>query len=145
MSDGVAGYHRDVAQTEPFAFDGTTATPGFGRVRAGVEARVTWLGGSPEDGPWIYHVERRAGEVIPPHRHRAGRVEYVLEGAIEWHEGEEAVAWYRDGASEGEGARYGPDSLTWVPAGRVYGYRIVEDTRLLLWFDSSPGGTDWAT
>lgn len=143
--DRSKGYHRDVASESHLQFGGDHATPGFGRVRSGVEARVKWLGGTDEAGPWIYHVERRAGEVIPPHRHHADRVEYILEGTIEWHEADEAVAWYRDGALAGTGERYVANSLTWVPAGRVYGYRIIEDTRLLLWFGSSPGGTDWAT
>lgn len=134
-------YHRN-AYLAPLLNLAADGAPGFG-TRTGVTSRVKWMGGDEEHGPWIYWVERSAGEVIRPHKHRAGRVEFVVRGAIEWFEGSDALTWLRAGTPEGGGRRYEAGSLTWVPAGKVYGYRILEDTDVLLWFDGHPRGTDF--
>jgi quercetin dioxygenase-like cupin family protein len=120
-------------------------SPGFGTLdHETPRTRVKWLGGDGQDGPWIYWVERQAGEVIAPHKHKADRVEYIARGSIEWFEGEAAVAWYRDGRENASGTRYKAGTMTWVPAGTVYGYKILEDTDVMLWFYGSPGGTEYA-
>ncbi len=136
-------YHRNAYQAPLLDLAGE-GSPGFGKVTTPTDSRVKWMGGDEATGPWIYWVERSAGELIKPHKHRGGRVEFIVRGAIEWHEGEDAVNWLRAGFPEGGGHRYETGSLTWVPAGRIYGYRILEDTDVLLWFDAHPQGTDWA-
>ena len=143
-----APYERNV-HTAPFLDLAQQGAPGFGRVRNedATESHVKWMGGDHDTGPWIYWVQRPAGHVIPPHKHKAGRVEFIARGAIEWFEGREAVEWFRHGPNAEDaptGRRYSQGSLTWMPAGTVYGYRILEDTDVLLWFDGPPGGTDWA-
>jgi hypothetical protein len=135
-------YHRNAFLT-PLLDLANEGSPGFnGKIQS--ESRVKWLGGDEANGPWIYWVERSAGELIKSHRHKGGRVEFIVRGAIDWYQGDEAVEWGRAGYPEGGGRRYETGSLTWVPAGTVYGYRIVEDTDVLLWFDGHPRGTEWA-
>ena len=51
----------------------------------------------------------------------------MLDGKIEWREpGKEPQI-------------YGAGTLTYVEAGTIYGYRVLEDARILILFDKSPG------
>ena len=55
------------------------------------------------------------------------RTEYVIEGKIEWREpGQEPKI-------------YGAGTLTYVEAGTIYGYTVLEDAKILILFDKSPG------
>ena len=138
-----AAYHAN-AYLAPLLNLAAQGSPGFGGKPIASDSRVKWLGGDEATGPFIYWVERSAGEIIKPHKHRSGRVEFIVRGAIEWYQEADALAWVRAGLPEGGGSRYETGSLTWVPPGTIYGYRIVEDTDVLLWFDGNPQGTEWA-
>jgi hypothetical protein len=81
--------------------------------------------------------------VVKPHRHQANRVEVLLEGSIDWYEGDDAIRWLRDPDNPPQPRRYGKGSLTYVEAGTVYGYEVVTDATILLWFEGHPRGTDW--
>ncbi len=106
-------------------------------------AHVKWLGGDAETGPWVYWIEVPAGSVTKPHRHFAPRIEFVLEGAIEWFQGEDALELLKD-EPEKAGIRYGPGSMSYMPAGTLYGYRILEDARMLHVFFDNPVGAGTA-
>jgi quercetin dioxygenase-like cupin family protein len=81
----------------------------------------------PKQPPYAYLIERPKGDITPDHAHNAGRTEYVLEGEIEWREpGKEPKV-------------YGAGTLTYVEAGTVYGYSVLEDAKILILFDSPPG------
>ena len=81
----------------------------------------------PTKPPYAYLIERPAGDVTPDHAHNANRTEFVVEGRIEWREpGKPPV-------------EYGAGTLTWVEAGTVYGYTVLEDARILILFERPPG------
>ena len=70
---------------------------------------------------------RPRGDVTPEHSHAANRIEFLLEGRIEWRErGKPPV-------------EYGAGTLTYVEAGTVYGYEVLEDARILIIFEQPPG------
>ena len=82
---------------------------------------------NPKQAPYAYFIERPKGDVTPDHSHNAGRTEYVVEGRIEWREpGKEPQV-------------YSAGTLTYVEAGTVYGYEVLEDAKILILFDKSPG------
>ena len=82
---------------------------------------------NPEKPPFAYHIRRPKGDVTADHRHAAGRTEYLIEGAIEWREvGKPPVV-------------YGAGTLTYVEAGTIYGYTVLEDASILILFDQPPG------
>jgi mannose-6-phosphate isomerase-like protein (cupin superfamily) len=82
----------------------------------------------PQMAPFAYFIHRPTGDVTPDHSHRANRVEFVVEGKIEWRErGKPPV-------------EYGAGTLTYVKANTVYGYTVLEDARILIIFDSAPNG-----
>jgi hypothetical protein len=136
-----ATYFRTIEETPVLDLLGGDV-PGFGAVGEDVPIRSRWLGGSDEAGPWIYWVEHEAGVTVAPHKHLTDRVEVLLEGAIEWFEGPDALQWLRD--ADHVGHRYSAGTLNFVPARTLYGYRILEPTKLLLWFYGNPGGTEYA-
>lgn len=81
----------------------------------------------PTKPPFAYFIERPKGDVTPDHAHDADRLEFVVEGRIEWRErGKPPV-------------EYGAGTLTWVEAGTIYGYTVLEDARILIVFAKSPG------
>ncbi len=81
----------------------------------------------PQRPPFAYYIERPKGDITPDHCHNAGRTEFLLEGKIEWREpGEEPRV-------------YGAGTLSYVEAGTIYGYSVLEDARILILFDRSPG------
>lgn len=105
-------------------------------------ARIKWMGGDSETGPWVYYIEHPEGAIVKPHKHRARRVEYVLEGEIEFFEGADALAWHR-GDTSITGSRHGSGTVSWVPPGTVYGYRITKASKLLhVFFENPVGRTD---
>jgi uncharacterized cupin superfamily protein len=80
-----------------------------------------------DDGPWVFYVERAAGDVNPMHRHGANRVEFIIDGEIEWREpGKEPVV-------------YGAGTMSYVDAGTTYGFTVLRDCKILMVFDGSPG------
>jgi len=81
----------------------------------------------PTKPPYAYFIERPKGDVTPDHAHNANRIEFVVEGRIEWREkGKPPV-------------EYGAGTLTYVEAGTTYGYTVLEDARILIVFEKSPG------
>ena len=107
--------------------------PGAPAVDAGSNKSTRFLGLPSEDfvnpkrPPYAYLIVRPKGDVTPDHSHNAGRTEFVIEGRIAWREpGKESQI-------------YGPGTLTYVEAGTVYGYEVLEDAKILILFDQSPG------
>jgi len=82
---------------------------------------------SPTLPPFAYYNRRPAGDVTPDHRHVANRIEFLIEGEIEWRERGKAPVVY------------GAGTLTYVEAGTVYGYSVLKDATILILFDGSPG------
>ena len=78
---------------------------------------------NPKRAPFAYHIRRPKGDVTPDHCHVANRIEYLIDGKIEWRE---------RGAAP---VVYGPGTLTYVEAGTVYGYTAIEDATILIIFD----------
>lgn len=112
------------------------------RPARGSQARVKWLGGEPETGPWVYYAEHPTDAVVKPHKHHAARVEYIIDGEIEFFVEDDAVRWFR-GDEEVRGTRHGQGTVSYVPAGRVYAYRIVSATKLLhVFYDNPVGATE---
>lgn len=109
------------------------------RPAKGSKAQIKWLGGDAETGPWVYYIEHPEGAIVKPHKHFARRVEYVLDGEIEFFEGRQAVDWYR-GDTSIQGSLHGPGTVSWVPPGTMYGYRIVRASKLLHVFFENPVG-----
>lgn len=109
------------------------------RPARGSSARIKWMGGDADSGPWVYYIEHPAGAIVKPHKHNARRVEYVLDGEIEFYEGDDALAWHR-GDTSVQGSRHGAGTVSWVPPGTVYGYRIVSASKLLHVFFENPVG-----
>jgi hypothetical protein len=115
-----------------------TSTPSdLARAPRKSQARVKWLGGTPQEGPWAYWIEHPAGSLVRPHKHLVDRIEYILEGALEWFEGESARNW-RNGEPVDAGVRHEAGTLSFAPSGFVYAYRILEPTRLLHIFAGDP-------
>jgi quercetin dioxygenase-like cupin family protein len=86
----------------------------------------------PQHAPFAFHIKRPAGDVTPDHSHRANRVEFVIDGRIEWRErGKPPV-------------EYGAGTLTYVEAGTVYGYTVLEDATILILFESRPQVSEYA-
>jgi hypothetical protein len=106
--------------------------PGSGVV-PGTGAKWTHYLGLPDDNPldpqrppFMYHIRRPAGDVTPVHSHKANRIEFLIEGKIEWRErGEDPVV-------------YGAGTMTYVEAGTTYGYTALEDSTILIIFDDRP-------
>jgi hypothetical protein len=112
--------------------------PGHGAVPGTDRKHTHYLGPAddnpldPQQPPFAYYIRRPAGDVTPDHSHRANRVEFVIEGKIEWRErGKEPVA-------------YGAGTLTYVEAGTVYGYTVIEDATILIIFESRPQVSEYA-
>jgi quercetin dioxygenase-like cupin family protein len=112
--------------------DGTRQIPGVRNAPVLRDAKGTtrFLGREgPEidKGPFVYYSERPKGDVIPMHRHGANRVEFLIEGKIEWREQGKAPKVYEAG------------TLSHVEAGVSYGYAVLEDAKILIMFDKAPG------
>lgn len=112
--------------------------PDKARPTRGSQARIKWLGGEAETGPWVYYAEHPTDAVVKPHKHHAPRIEYIIDGEIEFFAGDDAVRWFR--GEDVTGTRHGPGSVSYVPSGQVYAYRIVRATKLLHVFYENPVG-----
>jgi mannose-6-phosphate isomerase-like protein (cupin superfamily) len=106
--------------------------PGTGAVPGTERKSTRYLGldddnpMDPQKPPFAFYIRRPAGDVTPEHSHQANRVEFVIEGRIEWRErGKEPV-------------EYGAGTLTYVEAGTVYGYTVLEDATILILFETAP-------
>jgi hypothetical protein len=111
------------------------------RITEEIASRVKWLGGDATSGPWVYWVHQPAGHRVRPHKHPAARVEFVLDGEIEFFEGDDALRWWR-GDDTVTGSRHGTGTLSYVPVGTVYSYLMTKDTTLLhVFFDNPLHGT----
>lgn len=115
------------------------AEPDKARPAKGSKARIKWLGGSSEEGPWIYYIEHPVGAVVKPHKHNARRVEYILDGELEFFTGEDALRMHR-GDETVAGSLHGPGTMSWVPPGTLYAYRITKASTLLHVFYENPVG-----
>ena len=112
--------------------EATIERPGLGAV-PGTDQKQTRYLGLPTDNPldpqmppFVYHIRRPAGDVTPVHSHRANRIEFVIDGKIEWREqGKDPVV-------------YGAGTLTYVEAGTTYGYTVLEDATILIIFEDRP-------
>jgi hypothetical protein len=86
----------------------------------------------PQKPPFAFYIRRPAGDVTPDHSHQANRIEFVIAGQIEWRErGKNPVV-------------YGAGTLTYVEAGTVYGYTVLEDATILVVFESRPHVSEYA-
>ena len=106
--------------------DGRYFVPGAGRLRQDLSKAKTKFLGDPETGPWLYLLDRPAGDGVPLHKHSANRIEFVVEGEIHWKD------------TEGRDEVYGAGTVTYVTAGTKYEYTVTRPTRILLWFDEKP-------
>jgi len=104
-----------------------------GKEIAGAHKSTRFLGLKGEDfvsplkPPFAYFIERPKGDITADHSHNANRLEFVVEGKIEWRE------------KNLPPVVYGPGTLTYVEAGTIYGYTVLEDARILIVFEKSPG------
>lgn len=138
MSDASSVFFK---QVDEVPWLDLTVPSDMARPARGSSARIKWMGGDAESGPWVYYIEHPADAIVKPHKHNARRVEYVLDGEIEFFEGNEALAWHR-GDTSVQGSRHGAGTVSWVPPGTVYGYRIVKASKLLhVFFDNPVGRT----
>jgi hypothetical protein len=112
--------------------------PGVGAV-PGTDRKATHYLGPADDNPldpqrppYAYYIRRPKGDVTKDHSHRANRVEFVIDGRIEWRErGKEPV-------------EYGAGTLTYVQAGTVYGYTVLDDATILIVFETAPNVSEYA-
>ncbi len=100
--------------------------PGVGKIPEQVKSvegiEYKYFGQDPKEGPWVYMVKFPAGHHIERHSHAADRVEYVLEGEINF-----------------EGKVLGAGSFSYISARTPYEYDILEETTILLIFNGPPG------
>lgn len=82
---------------------------------------------SPKEPPYAYFIERPKGDVTPDHSHNAARTEFLIEGEIEWREPGKEPKTYSAG------------TLSYVEAGTIYGYTVLQDAKILIQFDKPPG------
>src|SRR5262245_4222553 len=97
--------------------DGKRSVPGVPNapILKSAAGSTRFLGreGDGAGGPWVYYSERPKGDVIPFHKHNSNRIEFLIEGKIEWRErGREPKV-------------YGAGTLSHVDAGVVYGYEVL--------------------
>ena len=123
--DAKTVFHRTVDET-PFV--DMVNDPRFRRSKPST-AMIKWLGGDDmETGPWAFWVDHPAGRRAVPHKHTAARIEYLLEGELRFFKGEEALKWHR--GEEAEYTVYSPGTLSYVPAGQLYGYEVTKPSKL---------------
>lgn len=101
-------------------FPGVGKIPGKIRDVEGIYYK--FLGQDPETGPWVYVVKLPAGYHVQKHSHAADRLEYLLEGEIEF-----------------DGEVLSAGCFTFITARVAYEYNILKDTTILLTFNGPPG------
>jgi hypothetical protein len=112
--------------------------PGIGAMPGTARKSTRYLGLpddnplDPQSAPFAFYIRRPAGDVTPEHSHQANRIEFVIAGRIEWRErGTDPV-------------EYGAGTLTYVEAGTVYGYTVLEDATILIVFERAPQVSKYA-
>ena len=100
--------------------------PGVGeipdKVRSVEQIAYKFFGRDARSGPWVYLVKFPAGQHVPRHSHESDRVEYLLEGEIEF-----------------EGEVVGAGGFSYITAGVEYEYDVLKDTTIFLVFNGPPG------
>jgi hypothetical protein len=112
---------------------------GEGAPVEGSEALVKYMPGEDGEQPFVLLAEHPTGARVKPHKHQNGRLEYIIDGEIEFFEGADALAFWR--GEPVEGTRHGPGSVSYVPGGTLYAYRITKASKLLH-VHQSHGGND---
>lgn len=112
--------------------DGKRFVPGAGTIthiatQVGTTTRFLGRAEDGSQGPWVYYKEQKKGDVVPFHRHAQNRTEFLIEGSIEWREKDKAPKVY------------GAGTLSYVEAGVLYGYEVLEDAKILILFEGPPG------
>jgi quercetin dioxygenase-like cupin family protein len=102
----------------------------------GTEAVVKFMPSNEKMKPFVLMAEHPEGARIKPHKHPYGRLEYILEGEIEFFEGDDALAMWR--GEEVDGERHGPGSVSFVPANTLYAYRITKASKLFHVHEQDP-------
>jgi quercetin dioxygenase-like cupin family protein len=105
---------------------------------AGTEAMVKFMDGKGQMKPFVLLAEHPEGAQVKPHKHPYGRLEYILEGEIEFFEGQDARDFGRGKPVTGH--RHGPGEISYVPANTLYAYRITKASKLLHIHEANPGG-----
>jgi hypothetical protein len=95
----------------------------------GSEAMVKFMEGNEKMRPFVLMAEHPEGAKVKPHKHPYGRLEYILEGEIEFFEGRDAIDFGKGLPVVGH--RHGPGECSYVPAGTLYAYRITKASKLL--------------
>ena len=109
--------------------EGTFRRPGGARSTVDPRKTTRNLGNleDPSRPPYAFYIRRPAGDVTHEHRHGANRIEFLIEGEIEWRErGKPPMV-------------YGAGTLTYVEAGTFYGYTVLKDATILILFEAPPG------
>jgi hypothetical protein len=123
---------KDRPDTNKLGADGKRHLPGVPNaplMKSQANTVTKFLGRQGEDGegPWVYYKEQKKGDRVTFHRHSANRIEFLIEGSIKWIE---------KGA---EPKVYGAGTLSYVEAATIYGYDVLEDSKILIVFDKAPG------
>lgn len=100
--------------------------PGVGKIpdqfKDVEEIYYKFFGRDQKTGPWVFMVKFPAGHHIQKHSHASDRLEYLLEGEIEF-----------------DGEVLSAGSFSFVTARTEYEYDILKDTTILLIFNGPPG------
>ncbi|HJW42609.1 MAG TPA: hypothetical protein VJ476_15445 [Rhizomicrobium sp.] len=133
MSDVFLANSADRGDVMKDRGDGIANIPGIGEYRlsrkGNLQGITRYLGrgeGLDASGPWVYLNEFEKGSVIKFHQHNAARIEFIIEGEIEWREPGKTPQ------------RFGANHMSYVDAGTVYGYEVLEDVKILLVFNAAP-------
>jgi len=132
-----ATQHEGATQRDGVVF--WNVDEGEGEPVKGSEALVKYMPGDDDAQPFVLLAEHPTGARVKPHKHQNGRLEYIIDGEIEFFEGADALAFWR--GEPVEGTRHGPGSVSYVPGGTLYAYRITKASKLLHVHESH-GGND---
>lgn len=110
---------------------------GEGAPVKGSEALVKFMPESDDAQPMVLIAEHPTGARVKPHKHQYGRLEYIIDGEIEFFQGADALAFWR--GQPVEGTLHGPGEVSYVPGGTLYAYRITKASKLLHIHESHGG------
>lgn len=96
----------------------------------GTQAMVKYMESVAGQSSRVLIAEHPTGARVKPHKHPNGRLEYIIDGEIEFFEGQDALRFWR-GDPEVKGTVHGPGTVSFVPANTLYGYRINKASKLL--------------
>jgi hypothetical protein len=102
----------------------------------GSEAMVKFMAGNDRMKPFVLLAEHPEGARVKPHKHPYGRLEYILDGEIEFFEGQDAIDFGK--GLPVTGTRHGPGAVSYVPAGTLYAYLITKASKLLHVHEQNP-------